>query len=627
MSLPPPLRFTVGLIDQISQPLGNIQRQFSQLSTQYRRGTHSMVAGAAGVAGAGIALQNALMPAIEMDRVLGEVKSLGVADEHLKGLAETALQFSVEYGKSATEFVAASYDIQSAMEGINPSQLASITRTAAITAAATKAQTGTITDYFGTMYGIFSDNAKAIGQDAWAEQLGSYTALAVQKFKTDGVKLSASFKKLGNDATTAGVSLGEQFAVLGLLGNQMDGTVAATKYQAFISKVAGAGETLGLNFLDSNHQLKNTAQIIEVLRGQYGDTLDAMEKLDIEKAFGGKQAMSFINTLYDKTGSLTGAIDDFKRVQGLELAQNMAAAMTDQWERMEHGLFAIRAAIGTALLPSLLPLVESLSNGAMQLVEWTKVFPKITKYIGFATVGFLGLIAAGGVLTLLTGACQMLWATMGPGSLVVKALSLSFGLLSKAMVFAKGAMLALNIVVAANPIILVVGACVAAGAAVLGLMVYWEDLKASFGETAWFDVLTLITAPVRGLFAAIYGGWQWVTSGFTDTSGFDGLFAIADEVKAVFSDLFGWLGDAFSTVMDSAKGLIDWIPGLTDDAPGTSIDAVQQATPRARVQQGGMARQMATYQTRATHYGGVNIYPQAMNNPQDFASEMEALAP
>ncbi|MER2495345.1 phage tail tape measure protein [Vibrio neptunius] len=623
MSLPEPLRFTVGLIDQISKPLGNIQRQFSSMASSYRDGTHTMVSGAAGVAGAGIALQQALMPAIEMDRALGEVKSLGVADAQLKNLAETALQFSVEYGKSASDFVAASYDIKSAMGELKGDELANLTKTAAVTAAATKASTGVITDYFGTMYGIFENQAKIIGKDAWAEQLGSYTALAVERFKTDGVKLSQTFKTLGNSATDAGVQLSEQFAVLGMLGNQMDGSVAATKYQAFLSKAAGAGKKLGLNFLDANNQLLDAASVIEVIQSKYGSSLDALEKLELEKAFGGKEAMSFISTLYSKTGDLRQNIESFSQVRGLETAEQMAGAMTDQWERMEQGIYAIRAAIGTALLPSLLPMVQGLADGAMQLVEWTKLFPNITRYVGYATVAFFGLVAAGGVITMLTGAFQMLGVTVSLlNGVILKAFMFAVGGVSKALGLLKVVMFAVNAVMAANPIILIVGACVAAGAAVIGLMYYWDDLKASFGDTTWFQILTAITAPIRALFAAIYGGWKWVTSGFTDLSGFDGLFAIVDEVKAVFENLFGWIGEGFKTV-------ISWIPDFGDDeAPGKTIGAVQRATPKARVQQGGVARQMSTYnQGSSTHYGGVNIYPTYMNSPQDMANELEMAAP
>lgn len=93
-------------------------------------------------------------------------------------------------------------------------------------------------------------------------------------------------------------------------------------------------------------------------------------------------------------------------------------------------------------------------------------------------------------------------------------------------------------------------------------------------------------------------------------------------MKAVFENLFGWIGEGFDSV-------ISWIPGFGDDeAPGKTIGAVQQATPKARVQQGGVARQMSTYnQGRSTNYGGVNIYPTYMNSPQDMANELEMAAP
>ncbi|PMN68416.1 phage tail tape measure protein [Enterovibrio norvegicus] len=629
MSLPEPLRFTVGLIDQISKPLGNIQRQFGDMAKSYRDGTHTMVAGAAGVAGAGIALQQALMPAIEMDRRLGEVKSLGVADAQLKTLTETALQFSVEYGKSATEFVAASYDIQSAIAGLAGNELSEFTRASGVLAAATKADTATITSYVGTMYGIFQNSANEMGKADWVNQLGGQTAQAVKMFKTTGAEMSSAFTSVGASATAVGVGMTEQMAILGTLQATMSGSEAGTKYRAFLAGAAKAQDSLNMSFTDSQGQLLPIVDILGKLKNQFGDTISVAESAELSKAFGSQEAVAMIQLLMQNTDGLAGSIDQLGKVQGLEVAEQMAGAMTDQWERMEQGLFAIRAAIGTALLPSLLPLVGTLSDGAMQLVEWTKLFPNITKYIGFAAVGFFGLVAAGGVLTILTGACKMLWATVALGAPLLKVVTFAFGALSKTLAFAKGAFLALNIVIAANPIILIVGACVAAVAAIGALTYYWDDLKASFGDTAWFDAVTLLSAPFRAAFQAIYGGWKWVTSGFTDFTAFDGLFAVADEVKAVFGSVFEWLNSGFNAAMESVKGLVDWIPGFgSDDAPGQKIESVQQATPRARVQAGGVARQMHTYNSgRSTSYGGVNIYPTYMNSPQDLAHELEMAAP
>ena len=68
MSLPKPLMFTVGLIDQITKPIAKIRNQFDGLAQNYQKGTYQMASGAAGIAASGLALQNALMPAIEMDQ-------------------------------------------------------------------------------------------------------------------------------------------------------------------------------------------------------------------------------------------------------------------------------------------------------------------------------------------------------------------------------------------------------------------------------------------------------------------------------------------------------------------------------------------------------------------------------
>ncbi|EGQ9112584.1 phage tail tape measure protein [Vibrio alginolyticus] len=627
--LPEALRFQVGLIDQISKPLGNIQRQMTDVTNTYRQGTHTMVAGAAGMVGAGFALQQALMPAIEMDRALGEVRSLGVADEQLKQLEKTALSFSVKYGKSASDFVAASYDIKSAMGDLTGEELSNLSLTAAVTAAATKADTGTITDYFGTMYGIFKKEATAIGKDAWANQLGSYTALAVEQFKTDGMKLSQTFKTLGNTATDAGVHISEQFAVLGLLGNQMDGSVAATKYQAFLSKAAGAGEKLGLNFLDSNNQLLNTAGIIDVIKSRYGDSLDALEKMELETAFGGKEGLSFITTLYGQTGELRKQIDDFSKVKGLDQAEQMAGAMTDQWERLEQGVFAISAAFGSVLLPAILPVVGSMADGATEIIQWTQMFPNLTKYIGFAAIAILGAAAAGGAFTLMMGVGKQAMATY---MLTMKMFTGVSFLLTKGMAALRVAVLAANIAIAANPIILVVGAVVAAIAAVGALIYYWDDLKASFGDTTWFQVLegaiTLITMPFRAMFEFIKAGWQWVMSGFTDTSGFAFIGQMADSMRNIFGSVFSWFTDKLAGIWETMKGLVDWLPGFgsDDEAAPVKSKSVERATPHAQIQPGGAARSIASYQTNSTNYGGVAIYPTYMNSPQDMASELEMAA-
>ena len=626
--LPEALRFQVGLIDQISKPLGNIQRQISDVTNTYKQGTQTMVSGAAGMVGAGFALQQALMPAIEMDRKLGEVKSLGVADDQLKTLAQTAMKFSVDYGKSATEFVAASYDIQSAIAGLGGNELSEFTRASGVLAAATKADTGTITNYVGTMYGIFQNSANEMGKADWVNTLGGQTARAVQMFKTTGAGMSSAFTSVGAAATSVGVGMTEQMAILGTLQATMSGSEAGTKYRSFLAGTAKAQEALNMQFTNAQGQMLPIVDILNQIKGRYGETISVVEAAELSKAFGTKEASAMIQLLMQNTDGLANSISELGQVKGLDVAEQMAGAMTDQWERLEQGVFAVRTAFGAALLPALLPVVSSLSDGAMEIIEWTQMFPNLTKYIGFAGVALLGLVAAGGLLTMISGALKVAWATMTLGVGVTKTVTVAMWGLSKGVMGATWAFLKLSVALLANPIFLIAAGVVAAIAAVGALIYYWDDLKASFGDTTWFQALTLLSAPIRMLFEVIRGGWQWVMSGFSDTSGFDGLFTIVDEVRAVFANLFGWISERFGSVLETVKGVADWIPGFggNDEVEPVSSKSVQSAKPYAQIQQGGAAKNIASYQTSSTNYGGVAIYPTYMSSPQDMASELEMAA-
>ncbi|QSV13241.1 phage tail tape measure protein [Photobacterium ganghwense] len=654
--LPEALRFQVGLIDQISKPLGNIQRQLNDVTNTYRQGTHTMMAGAAGMVGAGFALQQALMPAIEMDRALGEVKSLGVADDQLKTLAQTAMKFSVEYGKSATEFVAASYDIKSAMGSMAGDELAGVTRSSAILAAATKADTATITNYMGTMYSVFKDQADRIGKDNWAEQVAGMTAKSVEMFKTTGQGMSDAFKGVGALGKTHGVAIEEQMAILGLLQGSMSGSEAGTRYKAFMNGVVKAQGKLGMAFTDSNGKMLPMFDIMSKLRNQFGD-LDSLEIDQIKQAFGSDEAVLLITDLIGKTGDLQSSVKELNDASNLNTAIKMAHSMTDQWERLEQGVFAVRTAFGAALLPSLLPVVSSLADGAMEIIRWTELFPNITKYVGYAAMAILGLVAAGGLLTVVAGAFSIL---MSPITLIVTGIGLAIG-------------------------------------AVVGLIVYWDKVKAAFGDTAMFKALengvgmlrssfcflyqaiepllplfkwigvaifevlkvlaaigigvisNLITAGIQfvsyvltaivsgvslviGVFSKLFqflsAGWQWVMSGFTDTSGFAFIGEMADSMRNIFGSVFSWFTEKLAGIWENLKGLVDWLPGFGGDDESVQVKSksVQSATPYAQVQPGGAAKSIANYQTSSTNYGGVAIYPTYMSSPQDMASELEMAA-
>ncbi|MFG3861318.1 phage tail tape measure protein, partial [Escherichia coli] len=123
----------------------------------------------------------------------------------LHKLSKAAVDFTMEYGGAAQDFVRSSYDIQSAIAGLTGEELSRFSTASAILAKGTKSSSQTITAYMGTMYGIFKDQADSMGRGKWVEQIAGQTATAVQIFKTTGNDISAAFTTLGASAKAAGI--------------------------------------------------------------------------------------------------------------------------------------------------------------------------------------------------------------------------------------------------------------------------------------------------------------------------------------------------------------------------------------------------------------------------------------
>lgn len=571
MSLPQQLMFTVGMIDQITKPIAKISSSLNGLTNDYQAGTMKMASGVAGIAGAGFALQNALMPAIEMDRALGEVSSLGVRESGLKQLTDTSYQFALKYGKSSTEFVKSSYDIQSAIAGLNDADLSAFTLSSNVLATATKSDAGTITNYMGTMYGIFKNQANEMGKGEWVEQLTGMTATAVQAFKTTGTEMSGAFTAIGAQATSAGISMNEQMAILGTLQATMSGSEAGTKYKSFLAGVGKAQDALNLTFTDSQGAMLPMVDILNQIKGKYGETIDVAEGDELKKAFGSAEAVATINLLMNDIDGLGKSINDLGDVTGMQQAEKMAMAMTDQTERLGQSWYVIRAAWGSAILPVFNDFVGLIADMGTSVVWFTEAFPNLTKWIGYAAVGVLGLVAAGGLFTLMMGAGKMAIVAWTVGAMVWGGITTA---LTTGLTFLKGAMLALNIVMYANPILLIVAGIVAAIAAVGALIYYWDDLKATMGEWGWIKAIV-------GVFTSV-----WST------------------VKNLFTGYLNWWIDK-----------INMLPGVDielissgSNASTSSIDAIEPI--RSKAEKGGITQQISNAnQQKSTSVGTVNVYP------------------
>lgn len=601
MSLPAPLMFTVGLIDQITKPIAKISQGLSGLASNYQAGTMQMASGIGGIAASGYALQNALMPAIEMDRALGEVKSLGVQNDALKLLANNSYDYALKYGESSTDFVRSSYDIQSAIAGLNASDLSRFTMASNVLAKGTKADAATITSYMGTMYGIFKNDAMQMGEGAWVERLTGMTATAVQAFKTDGKKMADAFGALGASAGLA--PLQEQMAVLGTLQSTMQGGESATKYKAFLAGAGKAQKALGMSFVDSQGQMLPMVDILEKIQGKYGDLSKVQADIDkVTSAFGSGEATALIQLLLKDVDGLKGSINSLGKVKGMEQAEKMAAAMTDQSQRLAQSWYVIRAAFGSAILPAFNSFVSKIADMGKEVLWFTDMFPNITKHMGYLAVTIFGVIALGGAFTAMMGAWKLVtvaWnvvagLTVWIWKSIIMQMTLANlrfaiykGLIYSVIAITKlwqGAQWALNLAMNANPLGLMIVAVAAIIAGVAALIYYWDDFTKMVADTAWIQAIV-------GVFDNVW-----------------------NSVKAMFNDTINWIIDK-----------LNLIPGvdISSNITAGSMPSVDAISPvQANLTRGGVSQQIANANnSKSTTVGNINIYPQKVDT--NFATYAE----
>lgn len=568
------LAFILSLTDKVTAPLGKVKMGFSDLAEQSEKHIKTMGFGLAGITGAYVGITQSMEPALEMNRALGEVRSLNVAEDALNALNRKSLEFSVAYGENARDFVASAYHIEGAIKGLVGNQLATFTNASDVLAKATKSDADTMGSYVGTMYNLFKGQADAMGKGQWVETLAGQTATAVQLFRTSGEQIGEAFKAAGGLASTAGVSLAEQMAVLGTLGSTMDGGEAGGLYKSFFENVSGASEKLGMSFVDQQGKLLPMMDILDKLQGKFGDlTIEANGK-KLRDAFGG-EAARLITTLMGDTGRLKNGMEQLGNVRGLENAERMAKAMVDPWQQFGAAVQALRIAFGQSLIPILAPLMDRLVAIAGTLTRWTQLFPNITRVIGIATLVVFGIIAAMSLLTLTVGMSKMVWLGM---ITVWKVLTMAglrsiamflyhtvmvigfvaglvlmvawMGLVKGAMLLWQGAIWLVNTALLANPVTWIVIGIVALVAAVAAAIVYWDE---------WTSALLNSEA------------FQWVSGQLTALS-------------AWFDSMGGWsnmASAAWDAIVNIFKSAINGLIEMLNKIPGVQIDAAFGDMPAA----------------------------------------------
>jgi TP901 family phage tail tape measure protein len=478
-SLSPVLGTATGNLDKLDNKISSVGGNITKL------GTLSLALGTAITA----PLKGALDDYQDIAAAQGEIASLGIDDTGIKSITKSAREFSNEFaGTTAPEFIKASYDIKSGIASLSDTAVGEFTKTAAMTASATKSSTAEMTSLFATGYGIYRKQFKDFGSSTilgWKDlsneekdiKFGEYfsagIASSVQAFKTDGSNMSNALSTLGANATSAGVSFAEQLSILGQLQKTMSGSEAATKYKAFLGSVSGAGDKLDLQFTDANNQLLNMPKIIGKIKDKYGDTIDALESAELKKAFGTEEAVALIKLMYNETDTLTKNIDtmSISLENGTKKTLEMAKATNKgkEFDLLGQQLDNTSSLIGGAFAPIALELSEVIGGVTKDVSSWMEENEELSSTI------FTSIAVLGGFLTVL----GTVGIVLGTVSMALPFLSGGLGLLSGAFGMLGTVMSLVGRIFLMNPIGLAVTAI--AGAAYL-IYENWEPIGAFFSD-------------------------------------------------------------------------------------------------------------------------------------------------
>lgn len=410
----------------------------------------------------------------------------------------------------------------------------------------------------GNDLGSSADIASNIltGMGMQASQTGHLVdvlAMTTSKSNTNLTQLGEAFKYCATAAKGAGLDVETTAALLGKLADAgMQGSVGGTALAAALQKMANPSakaqkilKKLGVTMKDSQGNLKSMPQVLGELNTAManfrwnGRALGTAEIAQAYTELFGEQGARAANILKEQiaNGSIEGLTEGLKHSDGT--ASKMAATMNNNlrgdmkelssaWEELQLKLYDSSNGPMRGIVQNITSLVNTL-NG------WMQANPGLAK-------GIMEFGAALGVIT--------------------------------------AAMVALNIVAAMNPFVLIAGAVAAVAAGLVVLIANWDQAKAAILES---DVVQGAIAQWEGFKAAVA---QWGTDIVTACQNAkQWILDLKDNAINALVQAWGNVRSAALGVWDGLKekafgvinALIDKINGmiqLMNKVPGVNIGTI-----------------------------------------------------
>ena len=510
----------------------------------------------------------------ETRRAIGELASLGVKD--LGAIEDAARDFSDQWaGTTKADFISAAYDIKSGIASLSDEGVADYTALAGLTAKATKSTIGEMTSLFATGYGIYKGYYDDLTDLEFGEMFSAGIARSVQQFKTDGSQMASAIQTLGASATTSNVPLEEQLSILGMLQATMSGSEAGTKYKAFLRSATKGGEALGLSFTDANNQLLSMPEILDLLRGKFGETMDAAEKMELQKAFGDTEAVALIDLLYSKTDDLQGNILDMYDAlgSGTGVATEMANAINEtepeRFERLTQRIQNVKESIGNSLLPTVNDLMSAGETVLTKVGSWIEENQELVRVIMLVVLAIGGFLTIAGTVAAVVG---------GVGLVITKAVSAfkilkaGFGIARAALSPLIGSVWSFTAALLANPVTWVV----------IGIAALIAAIVLLYNKCEWFrNLVNNIFNFFREKLGAAFETAKAIFSGIGNVIGSvmgaarDTVAEKLDNMRSAYESHGGGIRGAAAAAIEGVKGIYTAGFSFLDNLTGGRLTAIK----------------------------------------------------
>ena len=455
-----------------------------------------------------------------------------------KILGDDAQRLGAITAKSATEVVG----LQEAFArlGFETPQIVNMTEATIAGSIAMNAELADTAELTGAMVKTF-DDFSSIDAPAILDKM----TLSTQKSALSFEKLQTALPIVGGAANAAGISFENTLALLGKLS---DAGIDASSSSTALRNI----------FLDSAKKGHSYSEILE----------------NIEK---NQDKLTAANDEFGKRGAVSAAI----LAKGLDEVAGLTNTLTNDFEGTAQAAADTRLdTFGgslTLLSSAYEGLILDISNSTGALGGFKFIIQFVTENIktlatilGVAVGAFLalkiGVLAAQGALWIYRTAMLISAIATGTMTKAIAVNEIALGAYTAVQWLANAALFAF-------PVVWIIAAFIAVGAAIVALIVYWEDLVkwVTESDSVFAKLVRVALLPAILTFKAIGFVVGWVIEKFgqlidwvkTSDSGFAQF--IRGTIGAVINH-FKMMGEAIGIVIDAFATMWDWISNFTSEA-------------------------------------------------------------